>query len=164
MNPPLKGTHRNIAYCVPFLQEAWKNLLATWDERHPELPKPFLVETYRPEIVQKAYYAQGRQDLATVNKLRVEAGLWKITAAENRTKITYQQHGGSKHGRWPSWAFDIGFVKAGSPGKMDYSMPLYEKAAHILREHDQRIVWGADWDKDWNIKEHKLLDAPHFEV
>jgi peptidoglycan LD-endopeptidase CwlK len=27
-----------------------------------------------------------------------------------------------------------------------------------------RVRWGGDWDSDWDFKDQKLVDLPHFEV
>lgn len=27
-----------------------------------------------------------------------------------------------------------------------------------------KLIWGGDWDSDFNIKEHKFFDGPHFEL
>lgn len=26
------------------------------------------------------------------------------------------------------------------------------------------FIWGGDWDGDFNIKEHRLIDMPHFQL
>tara|TARA_Y100000310_G_scaffold112478_1_gene110974 strand:+ start:1325 stop:1720 length:396 start_codon:yes stop_codon:yes gene_type:complete len=26
------------------------------------------------------------------------------------------------------------------------------------------LVWGGDWNKDWNTKDHKFFDGPHFQL
>lgn len=28
----------------------------------------------------------------------------------------------------------------------------------------RRILWGGDWDSDWNFREQKFDDLPHFEL
>ena len=34
-----------------------------------------------------------------------------------------------------------------------------------LQKHiDHLVRWGADWDDDGNIAEHRLVDYPHFEL
>lgn len=26
------------------------------------------------------------------------------------------------------------------------------------------LRWGGDWDRDWNVSEHRFIDLPHFEL
>ena len=48
----------------------------------------FVVEVDRPFDVQVAYYAQSREPLSVVNKLRKRVGLAPITDSENKRAIT----------------------------------------------------------------------------
>ena len=45
-------------------------------------------ETRRLRITQKAYFAQGRELLLTVNAKRKAAGLWPLIEEENKRKVT----------------------------------------------------------------------------
>ncbi len=38
-------------------------------------------------------------------------------------------------------------------------------AAHLyeIGEMESRVIWGGDWDGDWNFREHKLRDLAHWE-
>lgn len=78
---------------------------------------PFeLNEVLRSPEVQKAYYAQGRKQLAQVNQLRKEAGLYLITPAENEYCVTWTLN--SKHFAGPdglATAFDFRLLKYGKP-------------------------------------------------
>lgn len=49
----------------------------------------FIIEVDRPFDVQVAYYAQSREPLDVVNKLRKRAGLSPITEAENQKAVTW---------------------------------------------------------------------------
>jgi len=75
----------------------------------------------------------------------------------------------SKHNYSPSKAVDV------MPYPIDWTD--YDKmkcfggfvlgiAAKLKREGviQNDIVWGADWDGDWNLKEHTLIDYPHFQI
>ena len=100
---------------------------------------------------------------------RISRGEWLI---EDRSKIVTYKDGfknRSKHNRYPSYAVDI------APYPIDWKdyqrftmlgafiMGLAEKM-YQYGEIKNRIVWGADWDSDWNIKEHSLIDYPHFQI
>lgn len=152
---------RNITDAVPALQAAWHWLDGEWPKRFPNAPKLILVEVFRPGNVQRAYYAQGREKLAIVNKLRQGAGLSPISETENRRKITNAKPGQSRHERTPSEAFDIGFVKNKA---MVWDAVNYERAAAIIRERHPDIVWGGDWDSDGSSADERFVDRPHFQV
>lgn len=49
------------------------------------------------------------------------------------------------------WVTFINFV-------LGMSQALYE-----MGEIDAPLRSGADWDEDWDITDHKLVDMPHFE-
>lgn len=84
---------RDIKRATPFMQWFWLNL---YNAVKAELGLIiFLVDVDRDWKVQRAYYAQGRDTLATVNHLRAVAGLPKITAKQNENKITWTYK--SKH-------------------------------------------------------------------
>ena len=153
--------NKDIAMCVPRLQEAWALLSANWVKLYPNGPKIILVETYRSPAVQAAYYAQGREPLAEVNKLRKAVGLYLLTEKENKGKITNAKPGQSKHQVNPSKAFDIGFVVG---GKMDYSPGHYQQADDILRPLCPDVTWGADWNRNGKTSDEHFIDRPHFEV
>ncbi|WP_080058978.1 M15 family metallopeptidase [Spirosoma aerolatum] len=153
--------NRDIKLCVPRLQQAWAHLLATWTLAYPNGPKIILVETYRSPAVQLAYYAQGRQQLASVNRLRANVGLPAISAAENKRRITNAKPGQSKHQVSPSKAFDIGFTLN---GQMVWDEVNYNRAAQIVRAAFPDVIWGADWDGDGQTTDERLVDRPHFEV
>ena len=71
--------------------------------------------------------------------------------------------GESRHNTSPSLAVDI------APYPIDWENPkrfyllagfMFHAAAGIGVE----IRWGGDWDSDWDHKDQKFHDLPHFEV
>jgi len=122
---------------------------------------PFeLNETLRLPIVQKAYYAQNRQPLAEVNRLRKAAGLYLISPKENTYKVTWtleSRHFAGPDGR--ARAFDIRLLKYAKPHwetKWDgnkNSIPDYLEAARIGKSVG--LEAGGLWDKP---------DPPHFQL
>ena len=155
------GVNRDIKLCVPRLQDAWEHLKEQWETLHPNGPTLILVETYRSPDVQRAYYAQGREKLAIVNKIRMANGLYALTEAENRHKITNAQPGKSKHQEKPAKAFDVGFVK---DKKMVWDRVNYQRAADILRDSFPDVTWGADWNHNGRSDDERFVDQPHFQV
>ena len=55
-------------------------------------------------------------------------------------------------------------------GSVQVNAPLseFKKIANAMmkagNEYDVIITWGADWDKDGNIKEHSFIDSPHYQI
>ncbi|RIV21394.1 hypothetical protein DYU11_18485 [Fibrisoma montanum] len=153
---------RNIADAVVTLQRAWLFLKQEYNSRYPSDPVVMLTEVHRPAEVQRAYYAQGRQKLSIVNRLRQGAGLSVISEAENRRKVTFKQPGTSKHEKMPSQAFDIAFRNP--DGTLNWDEKYFDRAARIIRERFPNVTWGADWDRDGRSDDEKFVDRPHFEV
>lgn len=111
--------------------------------------RPYIVQGYRTQAAQDAYYAQGREDLETVNKLRKKANLDPITESENAKRVTWTTH--SKHNAGK--AIDIVNVKQN--GEIDWDdMKFYRVAAEKFANYG--ITWGGSWKK--------TPDYPHFEV
>lgn len=108
---------------------------------------------------QKALYAQGRESLVDVNRLRIHAGLPPITAGQNK-KVTWTMN--SKHLPSPSGkslAFDIVILDSGRASwdiKVDVNdneIPDYTEAGKI--GESVGLKWGGRF---------KSPDYPHFEV
>nr|MDT0253070.1 hypothetical protein [Endozoicomonas sp.] len=69
----------------------------------------------------------------------------------------------SKHNSKPSRAVDA------------MAFPLdwfdYQRSAHfagfvlgIAQSMSIKLRWGGDWDRDGEMKDHKFIDYPHFEL
>lgn len=151
---------RKIEDCVPELQEKYKLL----KEKANEVGIDFIITcTARDMLEQFALYAQGRQDLNTVNHLRDNVGLAPIGEFENRHVVTWTVD--SKHiingkKRTASEAFDVAMVKDGNKIHYDLkidvngnNMPDYIELARIGKEVG--LVCGAFWKKP---------DYVHFEI
>ena len=123
---------------------------------------PFeLNEVLRTPAVQIAYYAQGRQPLFEVNRLRKLAGLYPIGNADNTYQVTWtlkSRHFAGLDGL--ATAFDIRLLKYGKPHwqtKWDgnkNAVPDYLEAARIGRAVG--LVAGGLWTEK--------PDYPHYEL
>ena len=127
----------------------------------------FVVEVDRPYEVQVAYFAQGRDTLETVNKLRKRAELPPITEQQNK-KITWTMN--SKHitnlanddeTDDLSRAIDFGIKDSKGNYHGDAKTDLnkdgkadYKQIGIIGKMIDKDLVWGGDW---------KTPDYPHWE-
>lgn len=82
----MAGLHRDIESLEEGFQQRVRVLLARLDQLGI---KYRISETLRDIEVQRAYYAQGREPLVTVNRLRSVAGLWPLSEEENKRQITW---------------------------------------------------------------------------
>ena len=153
---------RDIKSCTPSLQAKIKKFTIAMFSAGI----PFVITcTARNVKEQAALYAQGREDLFTVNALRYVAGFPPVTADGNQHKVTWTLE--SKHlidldddtpGNDQSRAFDIAIVKNGRPVwdiKVDVNddhKSDYEQAGMIGESVGLR--WGGRF---------KRPDMPHFE-
>ncbi len=107
--------------------------------------------TLRTLAEQTALYAQGRQPLEVVNNLRKVAGLWPITEAENRKKVTGTMHSRHLAGEdGLSRAYDLVIIKNGTAS---WDPSDYMRAAEIGRALG--LDCGAFWERP---------DFPHFQL
>lgn len=130
--------------------------------------KVIVTDVARPYEVQVALYAQGRETLENVNKLRKRAKLAPITHKENR-KVTWTL--ASKHiinlsNDDPtddlSHAIDFGILDKNGKYMGDIkadvnkdNKPDYIQLGALAKKIDKDIIWGGDWNKS--------KDYPHFE-
>jgi peptidoglycan L-alanyl-D-glutamate endopeptidase CwlK len=113
--------------------------------------------TQRTFAQQAALYAQYRESLEEVNRLRVLAGMTRITLAENKNKVTNARPGYS----WHNWgrAIDVVPVDAATaPDLSDPDNPLWENPFwESLGEIGESL--GFEWGGRWSNN----IDKPHFE-
>lgn len=113
----------------------------------------FVTEGCRSNVVQTAYYAQGRESLAKVNELRKKAGLPALTDQKQNVIITYALPGQSAH-NWCAAAD----VYAAKDGKLITDKNILTKYYAIVKEliaKQDDVVWGGNWATG--------NDPPHFE-
>ena len=118
--------------------------------------------------VQVALYAQGRDTLENVNKLRVRAKLAPITHKENK-KVTWtlaSRHIINLSNDDPtddkSHAIDFGILDKNGKYMGDIkadvnrdNKPDYIQLGSLAKKVDPEIIWGGDWKKS--------KDYPHYE-
>jgi len=147
------GVNRSISALKPILAERLKAFLAYCDKvKFPVV----VVETDRLQIVQDAYYAQGRANIEKVNWLRNIAGLYLIKERENKiiTNALVSNHtGGGAVDMCPE-----------IPGKPCH--PWWNASDEIWRQMGGMAeTFGLDWcaggyGQTWG----KGWDNPHFEL
>lgn len=142
----------------PDLVRVYSEAKAAYIAAHPGGLRPQLSETSRPAVVQTAYYAQGRQGLAEVNKLRHLAGLGPIGSAENGRKITNAKAGQSAHNFEPGRAFDVVLVKP--DGKADWTDANYLHFAEYVKAAAAKLGVAVSQGAYWK----SFKDMPHTEL
>jgi hypothetical protein len=144
---------RDIEKLNPIVKEKFKLALAELDK---EKIFYYINETYRSQLVQDAYYAQGRQPLDVVNTFRAKAGLVKIGLDESKNIITNAKVSKHTSGK----AVDI-YLKNGSGGIV-WSANRFqlEPMATIIKSFG--FEWGGDWTKP-DINGKVFTDLPHYE-
>lgn len=86
--------------------------------------------------------------------------------AMGRSKLKYPQ---SKHNHYPSMAVDV------MPWPIDWEdrERISYVAGYVLGVADRllkdgvishRLVWGGDWDRDFEVKDNKFDDLVHFQL
>jgi D-alanyl-D-alanine carboxypeptidase. len=141
------GLITNVDRLKPELAKRVHNMLDYCKEKNVAV---IVIETLRTIEVQTAYKAQGRESLETVNDLRRKAGLWTITAEENKRTITNTMS--SKH--LTGEAVDIAPLKN---GQVWWSAPqqVWEELGLIAETFGldwcaggYGQIWGKGWDSD----------------
>lgn len=107
---------------------------------------------FRSNEEQSALYAQGRNDLITVNSLRKKANMQPITSQENLKKVTNAPAGKSKH----NFGKAIDAVILLSNNKPDWNMTLKKEWNDWL---NLARTLGFKLGADFSIK-----DYPHIEL
>jgi hypothetical protein len=102
-----------------------------------------IIETIRTLDIQRAYYAQGRNELALVNGLRQVAGLWPIGLSQNQRRVTWTLDSIHLY----ECAFDFAIIKRGQAiwntkaDLNDNDYPDYEEVGRYAE--GLGLTWGG---------------------
>lgn len=159
-----------LAQVRPELAAAYAVALKRWigDRKLMALGLPIVTQGYRSSAEQDALFAQGRESLAEVNRLRTLADLVPFdtskpkAVAEAGRIVTYKRGGQSNHNKLPSEALDVAHLQADGSVKWDNTALLL--FSRLMLAADKRITWGGDWDSDGQTTDEKFRDWPHFEL
>ncbi len=116
--------------------------------------------TLRTLAEQKALYAQGRQDLLTVNSMRDAAGLSHIGQADNSYVVTQcdgisiAQGGKGRSPHQLGKALDVVPLEDSGPVWPPASDPRWLDIAQAFKA--QGFEWGGDWTD--------FPDLPHYQL
>ena len=147
------GINRSISALQPALQAAVQAFIAECNSRGINI---LIIETDRSQLVQTAYYAQGRLPLDEVNSLRKLSGLYLLKERENVkcTDAKISTHTGGN-------AVDMCPEIPGKPGFPNWTAPQQEWEEIGALAESYWLDWcaggyGQVWGKGW--------DNPHFEL
>ncbi len=118
----------------PEVAKRWKQSRDKFKETYPDLPQPFLTQTYRSPEEQNELYAQGRTKPGKI--------------------VTKAKGGQSVHNYMPSCAFDIAF-KLGK--EIHWEIDLFKKFAKIAKSF--QLEWGGDWK---TFQDNPHYQAPNY--
>lgn len=140
----LEGIDINVVACVD----------AVADIMQQEYGRDITVmQSHRSHIHQKAIYAQGRETLEIVNRLRREAGLPPITAKENKV-VSNARVGSSPHEF--GCAVDIWVLSADNKTVDWDNEDMLNAMERAVAAQKGRVAWGA--------KFKSIKDNPHLEL
>ena len=119
-----------------------------------------ILETYREQAVQDAYYAQGREPLEVVNTLRAQASLRPLTEKENQYIVTKTRKSFHTSRR----AIDI--VPVLSSGNIPWNIKDASTAALWLSLAEVMKANGFEWGGDWDPKDKWEIgwDSSHYQA
>jgi len=147
------GINRSIDALKPELAAAVRRFLERCGREYMPV---LIIETDRSQVVQDAYYAQGRQPIDVVNQLRQKAGLYLIKERENTiiTNAKISNHTGGN-------AVDMAPEIPDKPGYPWWNAASYVWAKMGMIAEECGLDWcaggyGQIWGKGW--------DNPHFEL
>lgn len=129
------------------LVKAYESTCEKFKKYYPNLPQPFLTDTFRSDQEQEELFFIGRDKTGKI----INKGIIKTNA----------RAGQSPHNYNPSFAFDIAFI--GLNKKLDWNPDLFKKFAEIITSDFPNVVWGFDWNGN-KIKDKNDFDRPHFEL
>jgi hypothetical protein len=100
-----------------------------------------VLETLRTWAVQKAYFAQGRETLPEINRLRKAAGLYLLGEAEGKRIVTQTMNSVHLHGK-------AGDIVPVLDGKIPWvitaeNAELWRTFGHLGQEAG--LEWGGTW-------------------
>ena len=151
-------TSNRIDQLHPSLVAVYSEAKAAYIAAHPNGLRPRLGETYRSAEVQRAYYAQGRQSMPEINRLRTLAGLPAIGVTDARQIITKAQPGQSAHGFLPARAFDVLLLNPN--GTANWTQAAYVGFAGFVRAAAAKLGIQVSSGAFWK----SFPDAPHHEL
>jgi peptidoglycan L-alanyl-D-glutamate endopeptidase CwlK len=113
-----------------------------------------VTSTRRTEAEQLALFAQGREKLSLVNKLRTGAGMPPIQEAQNKIR-TYKQCSTHESGL----AFDVAIVRAGAAVEYAVKVDVNENE---ISDYEEIGAIGESLGLRWGGR-FKFRDYVHFE-
>lgn len=116
--------------------------------------KVSVTSTLRTKAEQAAYYAQGRQPVDVVNRLRIIAGLYVLSEKENGYTVTNCDGEKHKSRHQSGLALDVVPVEKGRAIWPPANDERWQVIANVFKQHG--FTWGGDWKE--------FPDHPHYQI
>lgn len=148
--------HKEIHELLPEVQEMLEKAISELKEKDIRFS---ILETYREQVVQDAYYSQGRKPIDEVNYLREKAGLIPIGINDNyiitKTKNSYH-----------TLRRAVDLVPVLSNGRIPWIIKDASTAALWMHIGDIMKKYGFEWGGDWNPKNEWGIgwDPAHYQI
>lgn len=146
----------NLVSCHPMIQGACLILVERlWREDGLAFA---VFQGNRPLAVQRAFYAQGREELEVVNRLRHEAGLGSIDLIENKKRVTKVKFS------WHNLGLAADLVEDGDITRVGIQWSWASATSYLkIGRHakDVGLAWGGFW-KAW--KDYPHVEQPFAEL
>lgn len=117
------------------------------------------LDTCHPDLIQVCELVIPNYDFTVLEGFRSNARQENLYRAGKSTK----RAGESKHNSNPSIAVDV----VSYPIDWANMERFYLLAGFMFQAASQlgiTLRWGFDWDGDWDHKDQKFMDGPHFEL
>jgi len=151
--------YRKLDKLLPHVREATQKFISLLEQ---EQIRYVILETWRDQKVQGAYYAQGRESLERINELRKIAELPPITLDEARRVITHVRKSLHTEGK----AVDIALLNPN--GSIKWTIRNAEDAALVTHFGELGKLAGFEWggDKHWTPLDKWGIgwDPYHFQI
>lgn len=135
---------------------------------------PYVItQTRRTEQEQFALWCQGRKPLDFVNEQRRKAGMYLLTAEENKYTVTNCDGKRISEGGTGRSAHQLGNAIDVTPlenGRAVWPVLEDKRWKEISAEFvAQGFTWGGDWDRDGLTKldgddDEDMVDYPHYQL
>lgn len=116
--------------------------------------KVTVTSTLRTSAEQEAYYAQGRQPIDVVNRLRVIACMYVLSEKENSYTVTNCDGVKNKSRHQSGLALDVVPVEKGRAIWPPANDERWQIIANVFKLRG--FTWGGDWKE--------FPDHPHYQI
>lgn len=154
MNKYSKSSERKLLTCHPALRYIFREVLKDSDHT--------VSFGHRTRIVQQELYFQGRELIDGIWQI-VNPAL-RVTNCDGYINPSYHNNDGES-GEPLSLAIDVYPYFNGKMQTDERNMAFFAgKVWEIAKKQGIPIVWGGDWDGDYDVTDNRLMDMAHYQL